>query len=194
MTRHIARICSFVITALLTCTGAGAQGPKARAIGEQVPNSNSLRDLRGNRRSLHDLKGHKAIVLVFLGTDCPVSNLHAPGIIELEKSYRGKKVQVLGIYSNESNDLEQIAGHATDRDFPFPVLKDSRQHLADTVGVRRVPTVAVLDGEFTLRYRGRVSDQYGVSSKRPKATRADLAEALDEILAGRKVTVTETGT
>ena len=47
---------------------------------------------------------------------------------------------------------------------------------------------------FTLRYRGRVSDQYGVSSRRPKETRADLAEALDEILAGRKVTVAETET
>ena len=76
------------ISLLIGIAGAaGAQtGPpasdglagKARAIGEQVPNSNSLRDLRGNRRSLHDFKGHKAIVLVFLGADCPVSNLYLP--------------------------------------------------------------------------------------------------------------------
>ena len=47
-------------------------------IGGQVPNSNSFRDVRGNRRSLHELQEHKAIVLVFLGTECPVSNLYAP--------------------------------------------------------------------------------------------------------------------
>ena len=85
-----------------------------------------------------------------------------PGLIELEKNYRGKQVQFLAIYANENEDLEQIAVHAGDRDFPFPVLKDSGQRLAELVGVTRVPTVAVLDGEFNLRYRGRVSDQYGV--------------------------------
>ena len=116
------------------------------------------------------------------------------GLIELEKIYRGKQVQFLAIYANENEDLEQMAIHAGDRNFPFPVLKDSGQPLAELVGAARVPTVAVLDGEFKLRYRGRVSDQYGVASKRPKETRADLAEALAEILAGRKVTVAETET
>ena len=89
-------------------------------------------------------KNNKAIVLVFLGTECPVSNLYAPGLIELEKSYRGKQVQFLAIYANENEDLEQMAIHASDRDFPFPVLKDSGQRLAELVGVARVPTVAVL--------------------------------------------------
>ena len=50
----------------------------ATPIGGQVPNSNSLRDVHGNRRSLHSFKNNKAIVLVFLGTECPVSNLYAP--------------------------------------------------------------------------------------------------------------------
>ena len=56
----------------------------------------------------------------------------------------------------------------------------------------RVPTVVVLDGDFTLRYRGRIDDRYGVAARRPKATRDDLAQALDEVLAGKKVSVAET--
>lgn len=171
---------------------ARAQPKDAPGIGAVIPNSNSLRDPRGNRRSLHDFKGHKAIVLVFLGSDCPVSNLYAPGLIELEKRFRGKKVQFLGIYANDGDDLERIAGHALDRDFPFPVLRDSGQRLADLVGVTRVPTVAILDGDFKLRYRGRIDDQYGASARRPKAGRADLAEALAEVLAGGKVALAET--
>jgi hypothetical protein len=165
---------------------------KARAIGDRISDSKSLRDLRGNRRPLHGFTGHQAIVLAFLGADCPVANLYAPGLIQLEQRYRPKKVQFLAIYPNEHEDLDQVAAHASDRDLPFPVLKDFGQKLADLAGVTRVPTVVVLDRDFTLRYRGRIDDQYGVASRRLRATRADLGAALDEVLAGKKVSVPKT--
>jgi peroxiredoxin len=172
---------------------ARAEEPlKAAAVGDRVPNSSSLRDLHGNRRPLHNFAGHKAVVLAFLGADCPVSNLYAPRLVELEQQYRAKGVQFLAIYANENEDLDQIAGHAHDRDIPFPVLKDFGARLATLTGVTRVPAVVVLDGEFNLRYRGRIDDRYGVASRRPKATRDDLAAALDELLAGKKVTLAET--
>jgi hypothetical protein len=44
-----------------------------------------------------------------------------------------------------------------------------------------------------LRYRGRVDDRYGVAGRRPRATRDDLVVALDELLAGKPVSVAETG-
>src|SRR5262249_14513373 len=119
---------------------------------------------------------------------------YLPELVELEKKYRSKGVQFLAVYPNHSDDLDAIAGHAYDRDVPFPVLKDVGGKLAEAVGVTRVPTVAALDGKFVLSYRGRVDDRYGVSAKKPKATRADLAEALDEILAEKKVSVSETET
>jgi mono/diheme cytochrome c family protein len=171
---------------------ADGDRPAAVALGAKAPNSNSLRDVRGNRRALHGFTGHKALVLAFLGSDCPVSNVYLPGLLALEKQYRPKQVQFLAVYPNEHEDLDQVAMHAYDRDIPFPVLKDFGQRLADSLGVTRVPTVVVLDGEFVLRYRGRVDDQYGVAARRPQATRADLAQALDEVLAGKPASVPET--
>src|SRR5262249_1556604 len=117
---------------------------KAVAPGDKAPPGNSLRDLRGNRRSLHDFKGHTAVVLAFLGTDCPVANLYLPGLVDLEKQYRPRKVQFLAVYPNEPEDLDQMAAHAYDRDVSFPVLKDFGQKLADNLGVSRVPSVVVL--------------------------------------------------
>jgi hypothetical protein len=38
-----------------------------------------------------------------------------------------------------------------------------------------------------VRYRGRIDDQYGVGTQRPRPTRRDLAEALEELLAGKPV-------
>jgi thiol-disulfide isomerase/thioredoxin/mono/diheme cytochrome c family protein len=172
---------------------ARAEGlPGAKAIGDMVPNSHSLRDLRGNGRQLHDFAAHKAVVLVFIGTDCPISKLYVPSLLELEKRYRSKQVQFLAIYPNEQEDFDQLAAHAHDLNVPFPVLKDEGQKLAALAGAGRVPTVAVLDDQFKLCYRGRVDDRYGASARRQQATRADLALALDEVLAGKAVSVPET--
>jgi thiol-disulfide isomerase/thioredoxin len=167
---------------------------KATAIGDRLPNSNSLRDLRGNRRSLHGFTGNQAVVVAFLGVECPVANLYVPSLLELEKRYRPRHVQFLAVYPNENEDLEQLASHAADRDLPFPVLKDCGQRLATLAGVTRVPTVLVLDGDFVLRYRGRVDDRFGVAARRPKATRDDLILAIEDVLGGSRVAVAETET
>jgi thiol-disulfide isomerase/thioredoxin/mono/diheme cytochrome c family protein len=177
-------------------TTAAARGDdkpvSALAIGAKTPDKSSLRDLHGNRRPLYGFKDHRALVLAFLGTDCPISNLYLPGLIEWEKKYRSKGVQFLAVYANEHEDLDRVAMHSRDRDVPFPVLKDFGQRLADTLGVQRAPAVVVLDKEFVLRYRGRIDDRYGVGFRRQKATRDDLIQALDEILADKKVSVAET--
>src|SRR5262245_34746751 len=175
---------------VLLCSVVQADN-KPQAIGAKVADIGGLRDLRGNARSLHSFKDHKAVVLVFLGTECPISNLYVPTLLELEKQCRDKKVQFLAIYPNETEDLDQIGIHSYDRSLPFPILKDPGQKLAEAVGITRVPSVAALDGEFNLRYRGRIDDRYGVSYRKQKATRNDLAEAIDEVLAGKKVTVAE---
>ncbi|MCI0683002.1 MAG: redoxin family protein [Gemmataceae bacterium] len=162
------------------------------AFGVRAPDTRSLRDLRGNQRALHDLQGARAIAIAFVGVECPVSNLYLPGLVELEKKYRKQGVQFLAVYPNPQEDVDLIAGHAYDRNVPFLVLRDLGHEFADALGVSRVPTVVVLDGDHKLRYRGRVDDQYGVSGRRPKATRADLAEAIEEVLAGKKVSIAET--
>jgi thiol-disulfide isomerase/thioredoxin len=190
MPRRLAHSLATIL--LLSATASADDRPKPTPIGDKVAASEQVRDVRGGRRPLAGFAGHKAVVLAFLGADCPVSNLYLPGLLELEKQYRAKDVLFLAVYPNEPEDAEQVAAHAADRDVPFLVLKDYGQKLADAVGVTRVPSVVVLDGELKLKYRGRVDDQYGVVAKRPKATRADLAEALREVAEGKPVTVVET--
>ena len=66
---------------------------------------------------------------------------------------------------------------AADRTAPRPSPRDTR----------RVAEAFVLDPAGTIRYRGRIDDQYGVGVQRPRATRNDLADALEELLAGKPV-------
>lgn len=161
-------------------------------LGTKVEGRTSLRDLRGNRRPLRGFADNKAVVVAFLGTACPLANLYVPSLVSLEKEYRGKGVQFLAVYPNESEDLDVIASHAYDRNIPFPVLKDIDQDLAALLGAERVPAVVVLDEEMRIRYRGRINDRYGIGYRKLKATREDLIEALDEVLAGKNVSVPET--
>ena len=142
---------------------------------------------------LHDFKGNKAIVLVFVGAECPVSNLYLPGLVELEKKYR-EQAGAVPRRLPQRRTRTSIASPATPTTATCrsSCSRTSGRQLADALGVTRVPTVAVLDGDHVLRYRGRVDDRYGAAARRPKATRADLAEALDEVLAGKKVSVAET--
>src|SRR5205807_1811285 len=115
----------------LSGPGMGAEEKaKPVAIGAKLSRGGVLRDLRGNRRAVHDFKGHRALVLAFVGCDCPVSNLYLPELLAREKDYRKKQVQVLAVYPNEAEDLDQIATHSADRDVPFPVLKDVGGKLA----------------------------------------------------------------
>jgi hypothetical protein len=86
-----------------------------------------------------------------------------------------------------------VAAHARKFAVPFPVLKDPANRVADAFAAERTPEAFVLDRAGRVRYRGRIDDQFGISYRRPgKPTRRDLACALDEVLAGKHVTVPRT--
>src|SRR2546423_7475050 len=67
-----------LVFGLLVTAGVAAAG-ETTAVGTKVANAGTLRDLRGGRRALQGFTGKKALVLAFVGTDCPLSNLYLPG-------------------------------------------------------------------------------------------------------------------
>ena len=73
----------------------------------------------------------------------------------------------------------------------FPVLKDNNNEIADQLGAVRTPEVFVLDKDHVVRYWGRIDDQYGFKTGagyvKPKLNERSLADAIDEVLAGKEV-------
>ncbi len=134
----------------------------------------------------------KAVVVVFLGTECPVSNAYVPILAALRKEYSPKGVLFVGVNSNRQDDAAAVAKHAKEFSIPFVVLKDDGAALADRFAAKRTPEAFVLDGTRTVRYRGRVDDQFDKGIKRVKAEKRELADALDAVLAGRQVEVAAT--
>jgi peroxiredoxin len=131
-------------------------------------------------------------VLCFLGTECPLARLYGPRLAQLSQRYQPQEVRFLGINSNRQDSLEEVQRYVEEYNLPFPIAKDYDHQLADRFGVTRTPEVIVVDAAGQVRYRGRIDDQYRPGLTRPEATRHDLQLALDELLAGRPVSLAET--
>src|SRR6476620_10764802 len=130
------------LIALLALTGSlaplvvsGEKAPPAQKVADF-----SLPDPRhdGRKVSLADLK-EKAVVVVFVGTECPINNAFMPRLVELHKEFAGKGVQFLNINANHQDTAARVAEHAKKHAIPFPVLKDETGAVADRFGARRTP-------------------------------------------------------
>jgi peroxiredoxin len=180
----------------LTATALAFADPAAEKVSAPNPGAAvadfSLKDIHRRPRSLAGFKEQKAYVIVFTGCECPLANLYLPTLIELHERYDGKGVQFLLINSNSQDSFLQVSAAAQDRGVPFPVLKDFDHRAADAFGARRTPEAFLLDARRVIRYHGRIDDQYGLNFRREKPARHDLREAIDELLAGKPVSVPQT--
>jgi peroxiredoxin/mono/diheme cytochrome c family protein len=172
---------------------SGASSPAS--LGRQVADF-TLADYRGKEVSLAEFKDSKAVVLAFLGVECPLARAYAPRLTELAKEFADKGVTFLIVNANRQDSLSELAQFARHFSLELPLLKDPNQQVADAVGASRTPEVFVLDGERRVCYAGRIDDQFGVerggSFQRPQPTRRDLALALEQLLAGRAIEVAQT--
>jgi peroxiredoxin len=171
---------------LAACGVSPEDAPVAPDIGAVVPNF-SLKDIHRRSRSLDSFKDKKAIVVVFVGTECPLANLYYPTLVDLHRQYSDRGVQFIAVNANEQDRFTEVSAHAQERDIPFPVLKDFDHDVADAFGAKRTPEAFLLDEKHAIRYRGRIDDQYGIGYHRDAPTVTDLKNAIDELIAGKPV-------
>jgi peroxiredoxin len=151
-----------------------------------------LADYHGQTVRFEDYDDAPYLVIAFLGTECPLARLYAPRLSELSRQYEGRGVAFVGSASNVQDHLSKVAVYAQQHGINFPIVLDSQQQLADLLAARRTPEVVVLDADRKIRYRGRIDDQYAVGVQRSTAQSEYLAAALDALLAGQEVPLTET--
>jgi hypothetical protein len=186
---RLPRLCLALV--LVPLTAAQGRAEDAVKVGDRVGKL-KFTDIRYLPRTLDDFGTKKAFVLVFTNTSCPVAQRYLPVVQALSLDFPAKDVQFVGVNAAEEDSIIAMATQAVRFEVDFPFVKDTGGACARALGVRRTPEVAVLDGERRLRYRGRIDDKYRLGGARPAATRRDLKEALDAVLAGREVAVAET--
>ena len=148
----------------------------------------TLKDYNGKEVSLSDYKDSKAIVVIFVATECPVSNAYNSRMESLYNDYKEKGIAYLGINSNKAEDVKSMKEHAQDNRLTFTILKDEKNVIADQFKASVTPEVYVLSSDLKVLYHGRIDnsrDEDDVESK-------DLRNALDDILSGKKVSKSTT--
>lgn len=152
----------------------------------------SLEDYRGKPHRLSNYSDSPILVVAFLGTECPLAKLYAPRLQSLADQFADQGVTIIGINANSQDSLTEMAAYARRHGAKFALLKDAGNHVTDLFGATRTPEVFVLDAERTVRYHGRIDDQYGVGYGREKPEQQDLKSAIEDLLAGRPVEIAET--
>ena len=177
---RVGSICAVLLLGLAGVSSAAAASRVARppAIGATLPDFEGT-SIDGRAVSLRgEVAQHKVVVVLFLSTVCPYANYFAAHMRELSESYGKRGVSFVGVNSNNWESRDEIAEHAKERGFAFPILKDEGHAFADKVGASRTPEAFLVDASGRLRYRGWVKS---------KQEAPDLQRAIDAVLEGRAV-------
>lgn len=162
---------------------SGPAGTKVK-MGEPVADFALTDTVSGKRQALTTLAaGKKAAVLVWVSTQCPVSNAYNERLAQLAAEYEPKGVKFVGINSNATEDAPSIGAHARQNEWAFPVLKDDKNIIADRFEARVTPEVYVTDAKGVLVYHGPIDDAQDAG----KVTKKYLSSALEAVIGGQPV-------
>jgi peroxiredoxin len=159
-------------------------------IGKKAPGF-KLPATDGRTYSLADFKDAKVLVVFFTCNHCP----YVIGSDEVTRRtadrFAPQGVRFVGINSNSPNtyaedSFEHMEKRMKQYTFPWLYLHDRSQDVARAYGALRTPHFYVFDAQRKLVYCGRGVDNPRDASK---AKVNDLANALEDHLAGRPVRV-----
>jgi redoxin len=135
-----------------------------------------------------------ANLLFFIATDCPVANGYAPEIQRICRSYAAKGVSCALVYEDVGVSAETVRRHLAEYRYGDAAAAiDADGALARRVNATVTPEAVVIGRDGTVRYRGRIDNQYA-SLGRPRrvVTAHDLQDAIDAVVAGKPVAAPET--
>jgi thiol-disulfide isomerase/thioredoxin len=173
-------------------------------IGAKAPEF-SLPGVDGKTYTLKDFSGSKLLLIVFTCNHCPTAQAYEERLKQLVIDYKGKGVAVVAIspndalsvrldemgYTDVGDSFEEMKIRAKDKAFNFPYLFDGENsQLSMKYGPQATPHVFIFDETRSLRYSGRIDD----GEKPGTAKTHDTRNALNDLLAGKAVSVEKTKT
>jgi thiol-disulfide isomerase/thioredoxin len=167
--------------------------PKLFKVGKAIDPALTLKSLDGKTVSFKNLRG-KVVVVHFWSTRCPFVKVSDPKMLALAKTYGKKGVLFFAINANhtelrkkgpQKQPFAELKKVAKQRKLSFPVLVDPGNKAADRFQARTTPHCYVIDAKGILRYQGALDND--PRGRKGDAVQNYLAQALDAVLAGKKV-------
>ena len=148
----------------------------------------------------------QAQLLIFVTSDCPISNYYAREIQDICTSNRPKGLACTLVYEDVDFDAARMEAHLEEYGYREPgqlktasttnvvdAVIDGDRAIARRAGATVTPQAVLSAADGRIAYRGRIDNRYEAFGKpRRVVTRHDLREAIDAVLAGRPVRTPET--
>lgn len=145
---------------------------------------NSALALDGTAADPFEKSPGKIVVLVFVRTDCPISNRYAPAIQDISAKYEGK-ASIWLVYPDKSESAQKIRQHEREYSYKLPALRDPQHALVKLAQVQVTPEVAVFDASHHLTYHGRIDNLYQDFGRARRApTTHELEDAIQAAVTG----------
>jgi len=145
--------------------------------------------------ALSSYADRKAVVVVFVNPSCAFSKLYQGRLNELKAKYSGRGVEFMfinapiNLEASTDTDADKMKVKTAGNELAY--LTDEGQKASTMLGATKTPEAFLLvpaGSGFTVRYKGAIDDNAQVESY---VKEAYLAQALDNILAGKPAGVTD---
>ena len=152
-----------------------------------------LLDHEGKSHELYRQTQAPVVVLFVAGTGCPIVRQSISTIKALRERFADRKVVFWLFNPNSQDDQSSIAEEAREFGIDLPILMDNTQMVARSLKVTRTAeAIAINTKDWKIFYRGAMDDRLGYGTQKAKPPKTFLADALENFLAGKKVSPNRT--
>ncbi|MBM82759.1 MAG: hypothetical protein CMJ78_19530 [Planctomycetaceae bacterium] len=152
-----------------------------------------FKDIAGNDHQPFKDKKTKAIVVVFISTDCPIANYYQPSLARLKRDYEKAGVQFFLVHPDKRLKQKDAAKHAKEFKITAPVVIDTKHQWVKQFKAQKTPEAILLSREGKVFYQGRVDNTFvDLGKKRRVGIQHDLKNALQAFVDGKPIKVART--
>jgi thiol-disulfide isomerase/thioredoxin len=175
---HCLALCVALSALIVVCTMVGQAHPRC-------PQKSMAENLDGKPLDPFTVSANRVVVLLFVRTDCPISNRYAPLLQKLSEKFRGRADFWL-VYPDRAETASQIKAHLQAYHYSITALRDTDHALVRRAQATTTPEAAVFDPSALLLYHGRIDNWYeDFGRSRPAATTHELSDAIASAIAGK---------
>jgi peroxiredoxin len=163
-------------------------------IGSELPKGDvQLRNISGKEISMKSAKDKNGLLVMFSCNTCPYVIRNQARTKEICLYARQHNIGVILINSNEAqrgddDSFDAMKQYANEQDYTWPYAVDKNSEVADAFGASRTPECFLFNNGLKLTYHGAIDDN---PSEAGNVKREHLKEAINEMIAGKKISVTE---
>lgn len=163
-------------------------------IGGTMPKAGvKLKDVSGKEITIKETAKKNGVLVMFSCNTCPYVLKNQERTLAIAAHAEKNNVGVMILNSNEAqrddaDSFEEMKAYAKTQGYKWNYAVDKDNEIADAFGANRTPECFLFDSDLKLVYHGAIDDNPGDAGS---VSRQHLKEAVDELAAGKAITVKE---